>query len=212
MRLVGLVGAGVVMTAVLAGGAAGQGPAVGAQRFVIDVGHSHVGFSARHMMVANVKGKFQKFAGEILLDPADVTKSTVEVTIETASVDSDNERRDADLRSANFLDVEQFPEMKFVGKRIEKSGEEMVLVGDLTMRGVTKEVRMPFELIGPLDAGNGRMRLGAEGGLRISRKEWGLTWNREVAGGVLVSDEVRIEINVEASTPRPPAGAGTAGR
>lgn len=172
------------------------------ERFEIDASHSHVGFSVRHLAITNVRGNFQRFSGHIMLNEQDITKSTVNVTVEAASIDTDNDRRDADLRGAEFFETAKYPSLTFVGKRIERAGDELVLVGDLTMRGVTKEVRFPFELIGPVTSANGQKRLGAEATLRINRFDYGLKWNTLREAVPVVGDEVKIELNIEAVTPR----------
>jgi len=174
------------------------------EKFDIDTGHSYVGFNVKHLGVSNVKGKFNEFSGSIMLDPTDITKSTVSVTINAASIDTNHERRDADLKSANFFEVDKFPTLVFVGKRVEKTADGMIVIGDLTIRDVTKEVRIQFELTGPVAAG-GRKRLGAEGTLKINRSDYGLKWNRLQETVAVVGEEVRIELNIEANTPRPPA-------
>src|SRR5690606_19819041 len=152
--------------------------------------------------VTNVRGKFTEFSGHIMLDENDITKSSVNVTIVANSVDTSNERRDNELRSANFFHVAQFPEITFRSTAVERTDDGLVLVGDLTIRDVTKSVRIPFELVGPVDAANGRRRIGAEGSLRINRFDYGLQWNRLQETIPVVGDEVRIELSVEANTPR----------
>src|SRR5688572_5330046 len=117
-----------------------------ADRYVIDKAHTYVGFNVRHMMVTNVKGKFNKFDGEILLDEADITKSSANFTIETASVDTDQERRDNHLRSDDFFNAAQYPNITFRSKRVISKADHLSLVGDLTIRDVTREVVIPFEL------------------------------------------------------------------
>lgn len=172
-------------------------------RYVIDRSHTNLEFVVKHMLVSNVRGKFNTFEGHILLDEQDITNSTVTVTIDATSVDTDNERRDADLRSPNFFETERYPEIRFVSKRVERGGEEHVLVGDLTMKDVTKEVRIPFTLAGPVEVGGGQKRIGIEGRLTVNRFDWGLLWDRRIeTGGLVVGEEVRIELNIEAATPR----------
>jgi polyisoprenoid-binding protein YceI len=170
------------------------------ERFVLDTNHTYIGFNVRHMMVTNVKGKFKNFSGEILLDEKDLTKSSANISIETASVDTDNERRDNHLRSDDFFNSAQFPAMTFKSTRVEKRGNQLTLVGNLTIRDVTKEVSIPFELTGPIAAANGGKRLGAEGALTINRFDYGLKYNRMAEAVAVVAPEVKIEINVEAST------------
>ncbi|MBX6364807.1 MAG: YceI family protein [Gemmatimonadetes bacterium] len=179
----------------------GSGRPPATERYDIDPNHSYVGFSVRHMMVSNVRGKFTKFSGTIELDPQDVTRSRVEVTVDAASVDTEVARRDADLRSENFFDVARFPTITFVGKRVEKTADGLAVVGDLTLHGVTKEVRVPFELSGPLPAPQGRKRLGAQATFRIKRQDFGLLYNRVVEGAQVVGDDVKIELEIEALTP-----------
>jgi polyisoprenoid-binding protein YceI len=190
---------GVVALAAVSLTAAGQPDPV---RFDIDTSHSYVGFTVRHLAVSNVRGKFTRFSGHIVLNEADVTRSKVDVTIEAGSVDSSYERRDNNLRSADFFDAEQFPHIRFVGTGIEREGESLVLVGDLTIRDVTKPVRIPFELSGPVTLESGRQRLGAEGTITLNRFDYGLQWNRIQEAVQVVGDEVKIELSVEANTPR----------
>jgi polyisoprenoid-binding protein YceI len=171
-------------------------------RFDIEQSHSYVGFTVRHLGVANVKGKFTRFGGHIMLNEADVTQSSVNVTIEAGSIDTSNERRDNHLRSEDFFEAETWPELTFVSRRIERSADGLVMIGDLTIRDVTKEVSIPFELVGPVTSESGRKRLGAEGTLRINRFDYGLQWNRIQEAIQVVGDEVRIELQIEANTPR----------
>lgn len=171
-------------------------------RFDIDTNHSYVGFNVRHLAVTNVKGKFTRFSGHIMLTEADVTLSTVNVTVETGSVDTSHERRDNHLRSSDFFESEAYPNLTFVSSRIERTDDGLVLIGDLTIRDVTKEVRIPFEIAGPVTTESGRKRLGAEGTLRVNRFDYGLQWNRIQEAVQVVGDEVRIELSIEANTPR----------
>lgn len=168
------------------------------ETYQIDRSHTSIGFVVRHMVVTNVRGTFNDFSGSIVLDEQDITNSRVEVVVKTASVDTNHERRDADLRGADFFDAERFPELRFTSRRIERTADGLVAVGDLTIRDVTKEVRIPFEVAGPINAGQGAKRLGVEGAFRINRQEYGLRWNRMVEAGPVVADEVRIELAVEA--------------
>lgn len=172
------------------------------QRFEIDRTHSRVGFAVRHMGVATVRGEFRDFEGHLLLNTADITKSTVNIVIRTATIDTGNERRDNHLRSDDFFNAEQYPTITFETRRVEQGGDGYVLVGDLTIRDVTKEVHIPFELNGPITLGD-RQRLGAEGSLQVNRKDFKLMWNNMVEGVNVVSDDVRIELAIEAATPRP---------
>lgn len=171
-----------------------------ASTWQIDPDHSSVGFKVRHLMVSNVKGVFHKFAGEVAIDDKDITKSKVTATIDTASIDTGVARRDADLRSKKFLDVEKYPAMTFVATKVARAGERRLQVtGELTLHGVTRPVVLDVE--GPTaevkdPAGN--QRVGASATTRINRKDFGLNWNKAMeAGGVLVGDEIDITIEVE---------------
>ncbi|HXF04521.1 MAG TPA: YceI family protein [Blastocatellia bacterium] len=171
----------------------------GADTYVIDVSHSWIGFSVRHMMVTNVRGRFTDFSGTILYDEQDITKSSVSVTIKTASINTENADRDRHLRSADFFDAEKYPEITFVSKRIEKRGADYVCIGTLTIRGVSREVAIPFTITGKVKDQRGNTRIGVEASLTINRQDFGVTWNRALdAGGVVVGNDVKIELNIEA--------------
>lgn len=174
-------------------------PAGAADQFEIDRSHSSVGFSVRHMMVTNVKGNFKDFSGTILYDDKDISKSSVNVTIKTASVDTDNENRDNDLRSPNFFDAAKYPEITFASKRVEKAGDGFTCIGTLTMHGVSKDVTVPFKIIGPVKDQRGNTRIGIEASLTINRTDYGIVYSRALeGGGLVVGNEVKIEINLEA--------------
>jgi len=184
------------------------GAAFAADEYKIDPVHSRVGFAVKHMVVNTVHGRFTDYNGIIVYDDKDPSKSSVNVTIKTASINTDNTGRDTDLRSANFLDVEKFPEITFKSKSVEKKADGFVAHGALTIRGVAKDVDLGFTLSGPIDTGRGKL-LGAEAGLTINRQDYGVAWSRSLAGGeLIVANDVKIEINVEAkgSAPAPAAG------
>lgn len=166
----------------------------------IDPAHSAAHFSVRHLMISNVRGEFSKVSGSALLNPADLAKSKVEVTIEAASINTREPQRDEHLRSADFLDVANYPALTFRSKRIEALGaDNFKLTGDLTIRGVTKEVT--FDIEGPTASVKdpwGNIRAGVSGSAKINRKDYGLVWNALTeAGGVVVGDEVKITIEAE---------------
>ncbi|WP_040168127.1 YceI family protein [Microbacterium gorillae] len=164
--------------------------------WTIDKDHSVIGFSATHAMVTKVRGTFDDFAGTVTVNGAD--DADVNVTIQTASIDTRQEGRDQHLRSADFFDADNFPEMTFrsTGIRI-KDDEEFVLTGDLTIKDVTKSVDVQVEVGGVQTDAYGNLRAGFEGGVTISRKDWGLTWNVGLeAGGFLVSDKIKITLDV----------------
>jgi polyisoprenoid-binding protein YceI len=165
----------------------------------IDPTHSMVGFSVRHAMVATVRGGFDAFAGSISIGE-DLSDSTVEVTIDAASIDTRSEDRDRHLRSADFFDVENHPTITFRGTGVEPAGEGRYRVrGDLTIRGVTRPVDLDVAFNGTTIDGYGNLRGGIEASTTISRKDWGLNWNMALeAGGVLVSDRIKISLDVAA--------------
>jgi polyisoprenoid-binding protein YceI len=166
----------------------------------LDPAHSAAHFSVRHLMISNVRGEFTKIGGSVLLNPADPTKSSVEVTIDAGSLSTREPQRDEHLRSADFFDVAKYPTLTFRSKRIEKLGEEYFKVtGDLTIHGVTKEIT--FDIEGPTPSVKdpwGNVRAGITGATKINRKDFGLVWNALTeSGGVMVGDEVKINIEAE---------------
>jgi len=177
-------------------------------KYEIDAAHAFVTFTIPHLVINKAKGSFKDISGTILYDEKDPSKSSVEVTIKTASINTNNESRDKHLRSADFFDVEKYPDMTFKSKRIERKGNGNVATGDLTIRGVTKEVQMPFTVGGPIKDPfpTGLKRIGVQASLQIDRREYGITWSRALeGGGLFVGNEVTIEINVEARIPKPAA-------
>jgi polyisoprenoid-binding protein YceI len=201
MRIDKVVGLGLAILALC-------GSALAADEYKIDSVHSRVGFAVKHMVINTVHGRFTDYSGTILYDDKDPSKSSVIVTIKTASINTDVTQRDNDLRSANFLDVEKFPEITFKSKSVEKTGNGFVAHGTLTIHGVGKDVDLPFTLNGVVDTGRGKL-LGAEAGLTINRQEYGVAWTRSLAGGELVvANDVKIEINVEAKQAQTQAPAG----
>jgi polyisoprenoid-binding protein YceI len=166
----------------------------------IDPVHSAVQFSVRHMVVSKTRGKFGKWTGEIALDPARLAEARVEARIEAASIDTNDAQRDAHLRSPDFLDAERSPELIFKSKKVQDlGGDRLRLIGDLTIRGVTKEVALEVESMGRAKDPWGAERIGFSAKGRINREEFGLTWNTVLeAGGLAVGKDVEIEIELEA--------------
>ena len=165
----------------------------------IDTAHTASQFSVRHMMVATVRGHFEKTTGTVVLDEDDITRSQIDVTIDAASISTRNADRDTHLRSAEFFDVEKFPNLTFKSTKIEKDGDGLKITGDLTMRGVTRPVTLDVEPISP-PAKNpwGQTVRGVSATGKLNRKEWGLGWNQVLeTGGVLVGDEVKLVIDAE---------------
>lgn len=174
-----------------------------AQDFKIDKAHSQVGFGVRHLMISNVHGRFADFDGTIHYDAKDVTKSSVQVTIKTASIVTDNAGRDDHLRTDDFLNAPQFPEMTFQSTKVEKRGAGHVLLGNLTLRGVTKPVEIPFTLSGPITDHRGNTRIGIEGSTKINRQDFGVKYASKMQdGSAVVGDEVKISLEIEAVKPK----------
>jgi polyisoprenoid-binding protein YceI len=171
--------------------------------WTIDPAHSSVELAVKHMMFTTVRGRFKDVKGTIVVDEQNPDHSTVNVEIGAASIDTGSPDRDGHLRSADFLDVEQFPALTFRSKRVEgamkKEGDQFRVVGDLTIRGTTFEVTLDAVYEGMGQDPWGGTRAGARATGRIDRRDWGLKWNQTLeTGGILVANEVRIEIEVQA--------------
>lgn len=171
-----------------------------ASSWEIDGSHSSAQFSIKHLMVSNVRGEFSKVAGTLNLDDKDITKSSVDVSIDVNTINTREAKRDAHLKSPDFFDAAKFPALTFKSKKVEKAGaDKLKVTGDLTIHGVTKEVVLNVE--GPsaeIKDPFGNTRRGATATTKINRKDFGLNWNKALeAGGVLVGEEVNITIDVE---------------
>ena len=167
--------------------------------WVLDTSHSSIEFAVKHMIISTTKGRFTKFSVDADVDEANLGASTATITIDAESVDTRDETRDAHLRSADFFDAANHPTVTFVTRRLEsKGGSDYRIIGDLTMRGVTKEISLDGELSGPMKDPYGNTRVGLSAQGKVNRKDWGLTWNGVLeAGGVLVGDEVKMSIDTE---------------
>lgn len=171
-----------------------------ASSWKIDPDHSNVGFKVRHLMVSNVKGSFEKHNGVVEIDDKDITRSKVNVTIDTASVNTNVAKRDEHLRSADFFDAAKYPTMNFTSKKVSKAGNgKLKVTGDLTLHGVTREVVLKVE--GPAKESKdpwGNLRTGAVASTKINRKDFGLLYNSVLeTGGVAIGDEVEINLEIE---------------
>lgn len=167
--------------------------------WVLDSSHSLAEFSVKHMMFATVKGRFSKVDGTIVADPADMTTAEFAGSVDVATITTADEQRDAHLRSADFFDAENHPKLTFKSTHVERAGDDYKVTGELSIRGVTKTVNfdMVYEGTGKNPWGNEVLGLSLE--TKIDRKEFGLMWNAALeTGGVLVSDQVKIAIHVEA--------------
>ena len=168
--------------------------------WTIDPSHTRIGFVARHAMVTRVRGAFNELEGSAVVDADDFTKSTVTLTIKAASIDTRNEQRDAHLRSNDFLAMDEFPEITFVSTSVNQTGPtSFELTGNLTIKGVSRAVTVPFEFEGLATDPYGNLRAGFEGAVTINRKDYSVTWNAALeTGGVLVSDKILLEFEVSA--------------
>lgn len=165
-----------------------------------DPAHTRIGFSARHAMVTTVRGSFNDVSGHFYADLDDMTKSSAEIVLKTASVDTRSQQRDDHLRSPDFFDVEKWPEIRFESTQIEEVEDRAYMVsGNLTIRDITKPVTIPLELMGVETDAAGALRAGFEGSRRINRRDFGLEWNMPLdSGGMLVSEKISLEFEISA--------------
>ena len=170
------------------------------ERWEIDSSHSSLHFSVRHLVIAKVRGSFARWAGTIQVPDGDFSKATVVVTIDASSIDTGVADRDGHLKSPDFFDVAQYPELRFVGKRVQSRAEgEIDVVGELTLKGITREVVLRVEQHGQAKDPWGNVRAAFSAKTTIDRKDFGLTWNQALeTGGVLVGDKVEIEAEIQA--------------
>ncbi len=168
--------------------------------YTIDASHSRLGFTARHAMVTNVKGSFGAFEGTVVIDAANPAASRADVTIDVSTVTTGSADRDGHLRSGDFFDVENYPTWTFASTGVEDvdvSGGSFTLVGDLTIREITKPVRIALTFEGSAKDPFGNYRAGFEGKAVVNRKDWDLTWNAALeTGGVLVSEKIKLDFDV----------------
>lgn len=170
-----------------------------AETFIVDPPHTQVHFSIQHLVVFKVRGSFNEFTGTIVADPEARTIASAEATIRTASINTRNEKRDNHLRSPDFFHADEHPEIHFKSTRISGSGDNITMVGNLTIRGVTREVVLQGGFLGSATGPMGNLRAGFEASGKINRRDFGLNWNNLTeTGGVIVGDEVDIGLEVEA--------------
>lgn len=166
--------------------------------YILDKAHSSISFTISHMVVSKVRGNFDDFDVKLIYDEKDIAKSTVDVTIKTASINTRNDKRDGHLRSPDFFNVEKFPEITFKNKKIKQEGDKYALVGDLTMNGVSKEMTVPFTILGKIKDAGGSTRMGIEAFTILDRKDFGVNWNRALdKGGFVLGNQVTVEILLE---------------
>jgi polyisoprenoid-binding protein YceI len=167
--------------------------------YTVDNAHSSISFSVSHMVISKTKGAFEDYAASFTYEPGDVDAWGADVTIQAASIDTNDDKRDEHLRSADFFDVAKFPTITFVSTEVKSTGKDSAqLTGDLTMHGVSKSVTLDVKIHGVVTDPWGNQRAGFSATGKIDRKDWGLTWNKALdSGGVVVGDDVTIEIEIE---------------
>jgi polyisoprenoid-binding protein YceI len=167
--------------------------------WTIDAAHSQVGFAVKHLMISTVRGRFGAVSGTVTFPEGDYADGQVDVTIDAASIDTREDKRDAHLRSADFFDVEKFPALTFKSRRVQDvNGETFQLVGDLTIKDVTREVVLDVEVEGFQKDPWGNQKAGFSASTRVNRKDFGLTWNQALeTGGLLVGDEIKISLDIQ---------------
>ncbi|MBV8867023.1 MAG: YceI family protein [Acidobacteriaceae bacterium] len=169
-------------------------------KYAIDPAHSNLQFSVRHLMVSNVRGTFTGVHGTVTYDPANPTRAEVEASVDVNTIRTGDEKRDGHLKSPDFFNAAEFPEMQFRSTRIEKTGEgEFSVTGDLTIHGVTKPVTLKAEEVSEETKDPfGAIRIGASAKTKIKRSDFGLTWNAALeTGGVMIGDEVKLDFELE---------------
>ncbi len=178
--------------------AVGMAGTASAAEWSLDHAHTRVGFKVRYLGVTDVHGEFRKFSGVVSLDEKDPTRSTVETTIETASIDTHDQKRDEHLRSPDFFDAAAHPTITFKSKRIQKAGKGYKVIGDLTIRGVTKEVTLEASAPGSeVKDPWGQIKRALTASTKLNRKDFGVSWNQALdKGGFLVGDEVQVLLEV----------------
>jgi polyisoprenoid-binding protein YceI len=199
--------AGIALFALF--GLSASGAAAQAASWDIDGGHSNVGFSVRHLMVSNVRGTFKTVSGTVELDETDPSKAKVVATIDTKSVDTGDVKRDEHLRSPDFFDSAKNPQMTFTSKSVKRAGKGWKVTGDLTIRGVTKEVVLDVSALAPsVKDPWGGVRTGFTATTTIDRKDYGMEWNKALDnGGIALGNEVKITLEIELSKKAPTTAA-----
>ena len=167
--------------------------------YKIDQAHSTIGFTVKHLVVSTVRGQLTDYVGTIDFDKDNLTTSHTDVTIQAASINTGNNDRDNHLRTGDFFDVENNPTITFKSKSIAQAGSDYAVTGDLTIRGVTKEITIPVSIAGPVQGPSGDQVIGLTGQTTINRQDFGVSWNKALdTGGLVVSDDVTLVIEIEA--------------
>jgi polyisoprenoid-binding protein YceI len=175
-------------------------PTFAADTYVIDAVHSNIGFSIKHLTVSDVQGNFKTFSGSITLDAKDPTATQLEATIETKSINTQNEARDAHLRNADFFDADANPTITFKSTAVTSKGNTLTVAGELMIKGVTKPISLTLTISGPIKSPmSGDNVIGISGQTKINRQDFGVKWNKQMdQGGYILGDEVAVSINLEA--------------
>ena len=170
---------------------------IAADTYTIDPAHTRVGFSARHLGISNVKGRFKEFTGILVLEGDELKEATA--TIHVQSIDTGVPQRDTHLRTPDFFDATNYPTITFKTKKVQKEGDHLLLIGDFTMRGITKEISLPLTLSKPVKDSSGATRVGLGAAAKLNRKDYGIRHTEFLETGVPdVADEIELEINAEA--------------
>jgi polyisoprenoid-binding protein YceI len=187
-------------------------PMPGAERYEIDQAHAFVTFTVPHFLLDEASGSFGNVSGSLVYDPEDLANCSVAVTVKAASINTNVDARDAHLRSADFLDIEKYPDITFVSRSIRKAKGGYLATGDLTLRGVTKKIDVPFTVHGPIadPLPAGVKRLGVQAQMKINRRDFGIVWSRVMDDGTLfVGNDVTLKVHFEAIVPKERDGAKT---
>jgi polyisoprenoid-binding protein YceI len=168
-------------------------------QYAFDTNHTVIGFKVKHLEIALVQGRFKDFKGTVNFNDKDVTKSSVEFSAKIDSIDTGVDARNAHLKTADFFDAAKYPEMTFKSTKVEKKGKAYQLTGDLTIKGVTKQVTFPFTFTGAVNDPWGGTRFGIAGSTVIDRRDYGITWGHPFAGGFDVANEVAVDLQIEAA-------------
>lgn len=164
----------------------------------IDAQHSYIGFKIRHFGITDVAGSFREFSGTINYDPKNISKSSVDFTAKVTSIDTGVAPRDNHLRSADFFEVEKYPDLTFKTTKVESKGKKLIVYGDLTLKGVTKAVTIPFTVNGIIKDARGNMKMGISAETVINRQDYGVKWQNKLPDGTLaLSDTVKIDLQLE---------------
>ncbi len=168
------------------------------EKYVPDKAHSNIGFTVRHMVITTVPGKFSDYDVTFMFNESDLANSHVKAVIKTATIDTDNQKRDEHLRSPDFLDAQNYPHITFESNEIQKTDDGYVAKGTLTIRGISKEIEMPFKMLGPINDPWGNQKIGVEASLDINRFDYNVKWDKTLdTGSLVVSDEVKVKLDLQ---------------